>query len=329
MELSCISVTESGDKIAHKLAQNIHLDLFYRKDVTEIGLKNIMKKVYEKNPKGIIFISSTGIAVRAIAPYIKSKDKDFAVVVVDSSAKFCISLLSGHLGGANELTFKVSNILNAEPIITTATDNLNIIAPDIIAKQNNLVIDSLKICKTIASLLVDNKKIAIIDDENKIKITKGYTKNLYESEGVVLVTNKKTTKEFSKKPVLKLIRKNIIIGIGCRKNYDSKKMFSIISEKLCDLNLDYRAVKKIATVEIKQNEKAIIDLSQKLNAELCIFKISEIKNVQDKYEGSDFVEKTIGVRCVCEPCAELAGAKKFLTHKLKIEGMTCAIGIEL
>ncbi|NRX21273.1 cobalamin biosynthesis protein CbiG [Clostridium beijerinckii] len=109
----------------------------------DFSLKTITKEAMN-NSEGIIFISSTGIAVRAIAPFLEGKDKDPGIVVVDLSCKYAINILSGHLGGGNELTYKVSEILNSMPIITTASDNLGLIAPDILAKENNLIIEDLK-----------------------------------------------------------------------------------------------------------------------------------------------------------------------------------------
>ncbi len=148
MKISIINVTKIGNDIAYKIKEHIDADLYSKYVIEKLerqgfNFKEIVKKSFE-DYDAIIFISSTGIAVRAIAPFIQSKDKDPAVIVIDSTGKYVISLLSGHLGGANELAEKIARVLEAEPIITTATDNLNIKAPDIIAKENNLVIEDLK-----------------------------------------------------------------------------------------------------------------------------------------------------------------------------------------
>lgn len=125
--------------------------------------------------------------------------------------------------------------------------------------------------------------------------------------------------------VLKLIRKDIILGIGCRKNYNSAKMLKQVEEVLHEYNIDKRAIKCVTTVEVKREEKAIIDLSMTLKCPFEIWGLQEIKEIQHKYLGSDFVEKTIGIRAVSEPCVELSGGK-FLYPKLSIEGMTLCIG---
>ncbi|MTK11234.1 MAG: cobalt-precorrin 5A hydrolase, partial [Clostridiaceae bacterium] len=124
---------------------------------------------------------------------------------------------------------------------------------------------------------------------------------------------------------LKLIRKDIVLGIGCRKNFEPEKMKDTVEKLLKEKNIDKRAVKFIGTVEVKKDEKAILKLSEHLGCKIKIFSIEEIKKVQYKYLGSDFVEKTIGVRAVCEPCVELLGAR-LVSEKIKANGMTVCIG---
>jgi cobalt-precorrin 5A hydrolase len=247
------------------------------------------------------------------------------VLVVDCTAKYVISLLSGHLGGANELTLRIAEILKAQPIITTASDNLGLLAPDLIAKQNHLVIEDMKKAKDITGLLVAGEKIAFIDERNNIILPPGYTTDVEDSVGLVIVTDTLKPEVKGSNSVLRLIRKDIVLGIGCRKDYDAEKMFFIVAQVLKDRNIDIRAVRSIGTVEVKKEEKAIISLSQKLGCDLQIFTINQIEKIQHKYEGSDFVQKTIGVRAVCEPCVELAGGT-LLTDKIACEGMTICVG---
>jgi cobalt-precorrin 5A hydrolase len=139
------------------------------------------------------------------------------------------------------------------------------------------------------------------------------------------VTNKINFSKDNK--TLCLIRKNLILGIGCRKNYSPDKMRDIVTKKLEELGYDKRAVKTVATVEIKKDEEAIKVLAKYLEAELKIAAIEDIRKIQHRYKGSDFVEKTIGVRAVCEPSVELFGGR-LLTEKLSIDGMTLCIGVE-
>ncbi|ENK0839380.1 cobalt-precorrin 5A hydrolase [Clostridium botulinum] len=413
MKISIINVTKMGNDIAYKIKEHMDADL-YSKYVTkeliaeasleykhshckdnklnllndkhyfkkeDFNFKKIVKKSFQ-DYDAIIFISSTGIAVRAIASFIQSKDKDPAVIVIDSVGRYVISLLSGHLGGANELTEKIAKTIGAEPIITTATDNLNMKAPDIVAKENNLVIEDLKKAKEIAALLVNGQKVAFIDEDGLIDFPKGYVHNIEDARGIVFVTNKlyvdktflneneqfisenesaykkenlnskKTViskyaeeninpinksvqltikhedlekQSLDNKCILKLIRKNIVLGIGCRKNYDDITMKENVMKVLKEENIDLRSINSIVSVEIKKDENAIKELSKFLGCPFITYSIKEIKKIEHKFKGSNFVRKTIGVGSVCEPSIELKGGK-IIKEKQKLTGMTLAIG---
>lgn len=351
--ISIICPSPMGKDVAYILKDTLKCNLYIKDDLlndssfkenlrtdSEIKLiNNIFKtskfNLYDitnhafKHSNKIIFISSTGIAVRAIASFIKSKDMDPGVVVIDLCNKYSISLLSGHLGGGNDLAIKVSKILNNTPIITTATDNMKILAPDVLAKKNDLIIEDLSKAKYIASMLVDNKIIGIKDDYKNIEITNGYKKLDVLEEDSVWITNKvleNPNLDYSK--ILRLIKKNLILGIGCRKDTSSVKLEQCVRKHFLLNNLDIRAVKKIVSIDVKKDEKAIIDLSNKLKCPFCTFSAEKIKTVQDKFEGSSFVLKSVGVTSVCEPCVHLEGAK-IIINKIKDNGITLCVGIKL
>lgn len=342
--ISIICPSPKGKDIAFRLQKSLNANLYikdkkeniydeYYKINTEIyvysddfRLSEVSRKAFENSDK-IVFISSTGIAVRAIGNLIKSKDKDPGVVVVDLAGKYAISLLSGHLGGGNELAHEISRLLDCEPIITTATDNMNIAAPDILAKKYGLVIDDLKSAKYIASLLVDGKEVGIKDDYNTVDITKGYKSLDRLQEDSIWITDSLNYEDESLDPskILKLIKKDIVLGIGCRRHTPYEKILTFVEEVMKKYNYDLRAVSKIVSVEVKKNEKGIIKLSEKINCSFQTFTREEIKKVQDKYEKSEFVFKTLGIYSVCEPSVDLGGADVIIS-KIKHEGMTLAIG---
>lgn len=319
--IGIISVTKKGDILANKLKENLSSEIFL-KSKEDLDIKSVACDYFEKFD-GIIFISSTGIAIRMIANLLKGKSKDPAVVVVDVNNNFTISLLSGHLGGANELTLKVANILKNTPVITTATDGMNIKAPDVIAKENGFIIDNFKICKNIASLLVNNKKVFIKDEKNIIKNENGYINSEDINCNTVLITNK--NKKYNEENILKLIRRDVVLGIGCRKETNPKELEKFVLKTLEKHGYDYRAVCKIGSVDIKKDEKAIKELSKKLNCDFITFNRDSINSVNLDYEKSDFVFKTLGVYGVCEPVISLLNS--FVTvKKIKFNGMTLAIG---
>ena len=318
--IAVISVTKKGDVLGDIILENLHGVLFKKSEESSASLDEITKNAFN-NYKYIVFISSTGIAVRAIANYLKGKSVDPGVIVVDVCNNFTISLVSGHLGGANRLTNTIAKILKNTPVITTATDNMNIEAPDIIAINNRLIIKDLKMAKVLASNLVNGKEVYFKDDRKLISCPSGYSETEVLKENTLWITNK----DIDHEGVLKLIRKDIVLGIGCKRNTDSCKLFEFIKGELKKLNISLQAIKYIGSIDIKSKEKAVLDLAKSLNCHLRFFNKDEIIKVEDKYEGSNFVKEKVGVKAVSEPVVELL-CGKFIVQKIKKDGMTLSVG---
>ncbi|MNO68328.1 cobalamin biosynthesis protein CbiG [compost metagenome] len=316
-----LSVSSLGDILGEKLSRNFSSVYFSKDKIKAVGLNEITKEAMEK-AKGIIFISSTGIAVRAIATYLKGKTIDPGVVVVDAKGEYAISLLSGHLGGGNELAIKVSEILKAMPIITTATDSLGVKAPDMIAKENNLLISDMKKAKDISAFLIEGKKVVFEDEDKIIDIPKGYIECTEGSENLPKV---KVTNKISDSEALVLVRKNVILGIGCRKDVPKEKMLDFIRESLKEYGYREDSVLKISTIDLKSKEEAILNISQVFSLPLEIHSRGEVRKIEHLFKCSDFVRKSIGVGAVAEPCVYLSGGE-IVVERISKEGMTLCIG---
>jgi len=316
-----LSVSSLGDILGEKLCKELGGVYFSKDKIKKVGLDKVSKEAMEK-AKGVIFISSTGIAVRTIATYLKGKTIDPGVVVVDAKGEYAISLLSGHLGGGNELAIKVSEILKAMPIITTATDSLGVKAPDMIAKENNLLISDMKKAKDISAFLIEGKKVVFEDEDKIIDIPKGYIECTEGSENFpkVIVTNKISGSE-----ALVLVRKNLILGIGCRKDVPKEKMLDFISESLKEYGYREDSVLKISTIDLKEKEEAILNISQVFSVPLEIHSRGEVRKIEHLFKCSDFVKKSIGVGAVAEPCVYLSGGE-IVVERISKKGMTLCIG---
>lgn len=324
--IAIISVTKQGDEILLKLKKYLPCDTFSKYMDKSFDFRSCVKEIFESEKyEGVIFISSTGIAVRAIAPYISNKTKDPAVVVVDCYGKFSISLLSGHLGGGNILSTKVSKILNCVNVVTTATDIKNVVAPDIVAKENSLIIDNLKIAKDFAVKLLDENQVAFVDDFKIIETPRGYTEFKSDIKNVLWITNKIQKDDLKDKNVLKLIKRNIVLGIGCRKDTDEEHLVSEVLKCLEKNNIDKRSVVAIGSIDIKKNEKGILKLRDILECEFKVFSKEEMLPIENQFEISPFVKKTVGVGSVCEPAVKLLGGEIIL-GKQKLGGVTLCIG---
>lgn len=344
MKIACLSFTDKGKilgnmivdySIQHKGRDEYTVDHYINDEVPD-GIKNILDFVFREYD-GLVFISATGIAVRMISPYIKNKALDPAVVVVDDLGKFSISLLSGHIGGGNKLANWIGKLLGAIPVITTASDNRGIESIDIFAMKNDYHMEDMESMKKITSMMVNGKRIGFYSEMDKII---GYN-NLVILEdldyidpsidGLIIVSSQKLKLSSANKQSIiekcRLIPKNINIGIGCRKGVDSLKIIKTIEEEFDKANLSTKGIKSIGTVEIKKDEQGIIEAAEYFNCPLKIFTLDEIKEVEDRFEKSQFVKDTIGIYSVSEPCAYLLGGN-ILSYKTKHNGITISIAKE-
>ena len=326
MKLICFSFSEMGSKLGEFLTKLERYNIVhYRSSSLDKGIKQAVKEAWEEYD-GIIFISATGIATRLIAPHIEHKTKDPAIIVIDDLGRYVISLLSGHLGGANDIAKYIGEKINGLPIITTASDSRGFQSIDIFAKDNNYYMENMKSITKLAAMMVDNKKIGFYSEEKaiidypKLEILQDLN-NIEDIDGIIMVSSKKIKLDI---PYTILRPKNINIGIGCRKGIEGDRIIEAIEEILDKLQLSNKSIKSIGTVEVKKKEQGIIEASKHYNCPLKIFSIEEIKAVEDNFEKSQFVKNTIGVFSVAEPCAYLLGGK-FISMKTKHNGITISI----
>lgn len=319
MKLACIAFTSSGLGLADKIKgyDGFEVDVFGKGSYKE-QLESIFS-----NYKYIVFISSAGIAVRLSAPFLRHKSVDPAIVVVDDLGRFSISLLSGHLGGANELALKLSEILGCQPVITTASDGRDIEAVDMFAKANGLFIESLEAAKEITAMMLEGRRIKL---ESEARLQLGYD-NISEAdyEAAVIVSSKLGI--YSEKPCCILRPKSLNIGIGCRRGKTKDEILEAIKRVFEINDLSYRCIKALATVDVKSDETGIIEACRELGCSMTVYDRSEIAKVQNLFQRSKFVEAKIGISSVCEPCAYLLGGR-LIVPKTIINGITIAVSKE-
>lgn len=339
-KIAILSISKNGKALGLKIKKKIsNAHLYYvKKDVVEDedNVIYINKKLKEFVPKifgkydYIIFIMASGIVVRTIAPLIKNKFSDPAILVSDEKGKNIISLLSGHMGGANEMTLYISNLLNSNPVITTATDVNNKSSLDMIAKKLNAHIYDFrnKVLK-INSMLVNDEVVNLFIDGDYDIDTRGFNickrDEINNLDEVVVISNKKNLNLINNN-ILKVVPKNIVIGIGCRKNMDKEYMINSLSDFLHKQNIDINSIKEIGSIDVKKNEEALINLSIYLNVPFKIFTAEEISKVEHLYEKSDWVKQNVGVHSVAEPVAHLLSDGNLIIKKHKYNGITFSVG---
>lgn len=285
--------------------------------VMENGLKTLVSESFSKYDVHI-FIMALGIVVRCIAPFIKSKDVDPAVIALDDLGQNVISLLSGHLGGANEQSKLISDIVKGNSVITTASDVNKKIAVDTLAMKLNAELDSLETAKSVTSLIVNDEPVSIIVPKNVY-----IDKNKENTAGAIVVTNR------DKFAISKIVPKNIVVGVGCRRDSTKKDILNAIKSAMESSNLNMKSIKSFASAWVKSDETGLLEACKELNKEIDFYDRDDIREIIDKLEikESEFVKKQIGVGAVSEPCAYLASSQKgsFLAKKLKYSGITISL----
>ncbi|MDE6776476.1 MAG: cobalt-precorrin 5A hydrolase, partial [Oscillospiraceae bacterium] len=224
MKIAYFWLTSQGKKIVEKIQENLGGKIESKQD-----FKTSVQEDF-KNYDALVFVMATGIVIRVIADLITAKQKDPAVIVLDQQGKFVISLLSGHLGGANALACQIAEILNAMPVITTATDIENIIAFDIFAKNNNLIIENLENLKYISSAMLEYQKITVYSDFALQKFDNIIIKNNLPAQ--VMISDKILEMPVYSEKMLILRPKSLVIGIGCKKNISFEDLESCVLELL-------------------------------------------------------------------------------------------------
>ena len=348
-KIAILSITNNGRELALRIKEIMKdVDVFFIKKDTDYkndevivvnqGLKEFISQIFDKYDY-LVFIMATGIVVRTIAPLIISKFSDPAILVMDEKGNNIISLLSGHMGGANEMTLYMSDLINSHPVITTATDVNKKSSLDMIAKKLNGHIDDFRdnVLK-INSMLVNNEEVHLYIDGNYKINHNGFT--LYDEKtdldkvrNLVIVTNKKDINKILNKnienlneKIIKVTPKDIVIGVGCKKNTNSDHMKNSLIKFLAEYNIDINAVEEIVRIEIKKDEKAIIDLAKFLDVKFKTFSVEEISKVDYLYEKSDWVKKNVGVYSVSDPVAHLLSEGRVIINKQKYDGITFSIG---
>lgn len=328
MNISIISVTEQGKIVSDKLYESLN-DNPLILSVTQYhkNVKNTIDNVFDKSDC-IIGIMASGIMIRSIAPYVTSKLSDPAVLLIDDNANFVISLLSGHFGGANDLTKKISSIIDATPVITTSTDVNNKVGIDSIAKRYYCNLINPQNIKYINKALIEDRKVTlklphiysyILDDE---------IRSSYEIEfdnTLAMIVSQIDDHEVLLKP------KNIVMGIGARRNINADKVLHAINASCELLNIPPSRIDSFATAEVKQYERGIVDNVNALNKTLTIISMDEIKDYNNnECSESDFVMKKFGVKGVCEPCSLIANGQNahLIFKKTAYDGVTIAISID-
>lgn len=333
MKLAIVTLNRESIDLAKTVCHKYDGVIFTMERYVKPGLIPL-KGGLKKNIEGIlnsydvvVFIMAMGIIVREIAPYIKHKSIDPAILCLSIDGEYIIPVLSGHLGGANEFALEFEKRVGVKAIITTTSDLLNCKAVDMIAKDNNLVIDNFKDAMDITALMIDKKDILVLSDReieiDDLEIVR--ESQIDKDTAGIINISYKTDKTFSI-PSARLIPKRLVVGIGAKRGSDFKTISNLLDRELKLHFLDIRAVNKITSIDLKEDEVGIIELSRELKVPFITYSCSELNSVVELFDQSDFVKKITGVGAVSMPSGYLGSNRgECLVNKVVEDGVTLSI----
>ena len=347
MKIAIISFTTSGYQLSKQVATFLKSDNHQVKQYTKSKyLSNNQAQALVENLgdwtakafteyQALIFIGASGIAVRAIAPFVKDKQLDPAVVVIDEQGRFVIALLSGHLGGANKLTWLISEEIAATAVITTATDIRGQFAVDIFAKNNQLDIDDIKLAKEVSAQLLHGETVGLFSElpiggivpPGLVEKKDPISSNEGKEELGIYIGSYPHDRIFEK--TLWLRPKNLVVGIGCRKGTTSAAIRQWLKDTCAANQLSPQAISKVCSIDLKATEAGILTYCQEEELPFITYSAEQLAKVPGKYTASDFVKQITGVDNVCERSAVLgSNMGQLIQHKTEKNGITIALAIE-
>jgi cobalt-precorrin 5A hydrolase len=281
---------------------------------------------------GHIFIMAAGIVVRAIGPLLGHKHRDPAVVVLDDAGRFAISLVAGHVGGANRLARRVAELLGSVPVITTATDANGRPAIDVLAVELGLTIENPAAVKGVNMALLAGWYFSLWDPWGLVGPVLGS-----DGQSMALAVLAALSPEHAgvyvddrctplPEHVLRLRPPSLVAGIGCNRGTTAAEIAALLAEALAEGGLSARSLWRIASIDLKRDESGLLALSQALKVPLAFFSAEQLNQVRHVPNPSAMAAKHVGVQSVCEAAAILAAQQGHLiVTKRKSANATVAI----
>ena len=340
-----VAITPGGAALARQLGQAlpqaaVHLPAGLR---AADGCRYFEEPTGELLPRlftaglDLVCIMAAGIVMRVLAPHLRGKAVDPAVVVMDEAGCFAVSLLSGHLGGANALAGKLARLSGGRAVITTATDVNGLIAWDEAARRAGLGIEPLRQVRRLNSLLLRGEKIALVDRRGRIAgyfaEAPGVTLSATFAEamqsgaaGVVFVTHRHIPRLNEQANLLVLRPRDLVLGIGCNRGTSAEEIGAAVAGVLAHAFLSSDSVACLATIDGKADEEGLNAFARRLELPIEYHSAEALNGVTPPTPPSRHALAAVGAQGVCEPAALLsAGTTTLLVKKRKRGNVTVAV----
>lgn len=350
-----VAITKHGVNLARELQQKFaNSDLYYmnkfeKGDEKEKGIQlftgsvRLLLPALFQNYKGIILFVSLGAVVRMIAPLLKDKKTDPAIVVIDDLGINVISVLSGHLGGANELTKQIAAYMHARPVITTASDVQKTIPVDLFGRQFGWVIEADEKVTSVSASVVNEEKVAVIQEsgeknwwnhdlplpENIIVYHSLKEAVKAKPNAALIITHRILSNEETKVLTNGVLYrpKVIVLGVGCNRGTSAEEIERVITETLTELQFSIKSVKALCTIDIKKDEDGLLQIVNKYGWDFIFYTPEELNSVEIS-NPSETVYKYTGAYGVSEPAALLySNSQKLALPKKKSGNVTISVAI--
>lgn len=320
MKCAYLAFTAKG----HVLAQ--HLARTCPGTVTRCGADGVSLAAWTakqfSNADALVFVGAVGIAVRAIAPHCRSKAVDPAVVVLDEQGRFAVSLLSGHLGGANDLTRQLAAACHAVPVITTATDGRGTFAVDEWAVRQHCAVAEPERIKYISGALLAGKRVHYFSDwqiEGEPPAGVEPAAAAAQADFVLTLT--------PKGEALHIVPRIAVLGIGCRRGTSECRLQEAFSAFCAANALAPQSVAAAASIDLKKDEQGLLDFAKNNGWTTEFYTAETLRAVQGHFTASQFVKGVTGVDNVCERAAVKAAGGKLFVPKWAYNGVTFAVAL--
>ena len=355
--ISVIAFTEQGCMQARRIADGLRARglamavqvsgpdrMAYACGIAGYGSLDEWTKRAWASADALLFVSASGIAVRAIAPYVADKFKDPAVVSIDERGRFAVPLLSGHVGGANDLARAVADICGGVACISTATDVNDLFAVDEWARKQGLSICERVIAKEISAALLAGNPVGFASDfpvegtlpdgivanadtgagedaSGASECAKALVASAHSAIGFHVTLDEQSA-PFER--TLHLVPRIVTVGAGCHRDQSFDDLKAGVLEALAEARVSVRAVRTLASIDVKADEAAMHELARTMDWDLFFYSADELNAVPGEFTGSDFVRSIVGTDNVCERAA-VAGGAQLIAGKRAAHGVTAAI----
>ena len=322
MNAAVFCYSRAGIQTAKRVSRALHdaeLALYTLARLEEPGFLPIEPSVYAlefSRRDALIFVGACGIAVREIAPYVRDKK-------TDERARHVIPLLSGHIGGANRLALRLSSVLGADPVITTATDVNGKFAVDEFAARTGCAISDMQLAKAFAAGILERD----LPLASAFPIVPPLPGGVYEAgSGALGVYIGCDVREPFQK-TLRLIPKKLRVGLGCRRGVCASAITSAIRHVFAENRLDLRAISGVFSIDLKKDEPGLLMACRENGWSVSFYPAQTLQAVPGEFTASSFVASVTGVDNVCERAA-MVGAEQLLVSKTAMDGVTVAVALE-